>query len=71
MKKNIYKEPSISVIMLPELMQTTTLPIGSSQSGSGMDPSVAEGKENSDVVDDDDDDPKVETSIQTENAWNE
>lgn len=60
--KKIYIEPAISAIMLPELMQTT-LPIGSSHPGGGEDPSGAEGKENSDVVDDDEENPTPKANI--------
>ena len=70
--KKIYIEPAISAIMLPELMQTT-LPIGSSHPGGGEDPSGAEGKENSDIVDDEEEDsnPKANILFIHKKLWEE
>ena len=68
MKRKQYIEPAIAVITSPELMQTT-LPVASPTSN-GEDPSGAEGKGITDVVEDDDDAfPAMHDAFQTRKAW--
>lgn len=52
MERRSYNRPSVSLISYPELLQST-LPVAS-PNPKGEDPSGAEGKQITDVVDDDD-----------------
>ena len=68
MEQKMYIKPFITVIEFPELMQTT-LPVASPTSN-GEDPSGAEGKGITDVVEDDDDAfPAMHAAFQTRKVW--